>query len=1211
MNNLNNQNIYTLLQTYSSSLIDRDLQAKLEEIKIKLKNEIRKELKIKDGASKLKLVTTDRTNLANVKSIVKKANARLEELRAQLVELEAHLVMVGSVPSSNIDESLSVSSYSTPVVNKAETRNTVRIGELASKVNVTPGKKSTSIPTIDSKDVSRLIPAVRKSASDPKCDINSYVLDAENDSHNIPTPKRFTQKTPDFALRERDDNNDWATKIKIDTTMEAHPGDNHLVSERLASLQKQLIIEQKVKQGAENLLQTISMNPAISKDRKMMSEAQLMLSDAKMKIEYIRMQILKVQAIGTNIDHNASAHSNSENEFSELELRIEDIRYRMTIELAIIEGAKNAIKIMQGLKNLDKKSINEAQLRLFESQQKLDMLKLAFKKRVEEICSKQPLPVMYDHENAGEYHGHKITQLKSELDTIKRIGSLTSSLNYFPNASGIKNGSIGSIPKPIAITGILEVRLLGCQDLLEDISGKDKKEQQLSMIPNHNNNSLISFPSTPTDLKSIVRSFHKSSKIYSFKDEISNEISGILKLDNMFVGQTKWSQYSQKAWDQKFILQLDRSRELEIDIYWKDSRSLCALKFLRLEDFLDNQPHGLILTLEPQGYLFAEIHFLNPIIARKPKLQRQKKIFFKHPGKNFLRPNQMNINVATWGRLMKKALNQHDNNTSMLASPFDNTYNFEKSAKTSIDSQATLLNKMTLPFFIPESPSIKEGDKSTTIAPINDYAVITTSIFDASPNIDSISPSCFTPKISNYDNNSPLYLSSLNFEPVVNENVTADIKPKSTHHHRYGQQRHEVVNLGEWQNIKTSQDVSPYKNVSKTAKVPPLPNMADLNINLNVTAPDSFQNKDDEAKKLTSIFTASNKNDSDFYLPSQKAFTQLTTECKMEDFKFVSVLGRGHFGKVILAQYKISKEYYAIKALKKADIIARDEVESLLSEKRIFEIINRVKHPFLVNLIACFQTHEHVCFLMEYSCGGDLMMHIHTDVFSEFRTCFYAACVVLGLQYLHENKIIYRDLKLDNLLLDKDGYVKMADFGLCKEGIGYGDRTGTFCGTPEFLAPEVLTETSYTRAIDWWGLGVLIFEMLVGESPFPGDDEEEVFDSIVHDEVRYPRFVSTESISIMRKLLRRDPLKRLGSSENDAEEVKCQPFFRDIDWANLLARKIKPPFTPVLKNIEDVSNFDDEFTTEPAILTPAKDRNPLTKADQLYFNHFDYISIIN
>lgn len=171
----------------------------------------------------------------------------------------------------------------------------------------------------------------------------------------------------------------------------------------------------------------------------------------------------------------------------------------------------------------------------------------------------------------------------------------------------------------------------------------------------------------------------------------------------------------------------------------------------------------------------------------------------------------------------------------------------------------------------------------------------------------------------------------------------------------------------------------------------------------------------------------------------------------------------------------------------------------MLSEKRIFETATSVRHPFLVNLFACFQTQQHVCFVMEYACGGDLMMHIHNEVFSEPRTIFYASCVLLGLEFLHKHKIVYRlvdlssiiiksdshspyrDLKLDNLLLDREGYVKIADFGLCKEGIGYGDKTGTFCGTPEFLAPEVLTENTYTRAVDWWGFGVLIFEMLVGE----------------------------------------------------------------------------------------------------------------------------------
>lgn len=326
----------------------------------------------------------------------------------------------------------------------------------------------------------------------------------------------------------------------------------------------------------------------------------------------------------------------------------------------------------------------------------------------------------------------------------------------------------------------------------------------------------------------------------------------------------------------------------------------------------------------------------------------------------------------------------------------------------------------------------------------------------------------------------------------------------------------------------------------------------------------------------------------------------------VDQFRCISVLGRGHFGKVLLAEYKTTKELFAIKALKKGDIISRDEVESLMSEKRIFEAANNVRHPFLVNLFACFQTKDHVCFVMEYAPGGDLMMHIHEEVFSEARTMFYSGCVILGLQYLHEHDIVYRDLKLDNLLLDADGYVKIADFGLCKEGMGFGQKTGTFCGTPEFLAPEVLTETSYTRSVDWWGLGVLIFEMLVGESPFPGDDEEEVFDSIVNDEVRYPRFLSNDSIALMRRLLRKNPERRLGSSQRDAEDIKKQPFYKDMKWESLLNRKLKAPFTPTVKHPEDVSNFDVEFTSEEPILTPPKERRGLSATEQQLFTGFDY-----
>uniref|UniRef100_A0A672J5S2 Protein kinase N3 n=1 Tax=Salarias fasciatus TaxID=181472 RepID=A0A672J5S2_SALFA len=335
----------------------------------------------------------------------------------------------------------------------------------------------------------------------------------------------------------------------------------------------------------------------------------------------------------------------------------------------------------------------------------------------------------------------------------------------------------------------------------------------------------------------------------------------------------------------------------------------------------------------------------------------------------------------------------------------------------------------------------------------------------------------------------------------------------------------------------------------------------------------------------------------------------LLPRMQMEDFKYISVLGRGHFGKVLLVEFKKTGRLYAIKALKKTEIVSRDEVDSLMSEKRIFEMINASRHPFLVQLHGCFQTADHLCFVMEYLPGGDLMIHIHNSVFSEAQTRFYSACVLLGLEFLHLNKIIYRDLKLDNLLMDADGFVKITDFGLCKEGMGHGDRTSTFCGTPEFLAPEVLTDDNYTRAVDWWGLGVLIYEMLVGESPFPGEDEEEVFDSIVNDDVQYPPSLPPDAVGILQKLLKKNPAKRLGAGERDAGEVKGDGFFQSIDWEALLARKATPPFLPAIRDSTDVSNFDGEFTRLQPVLSPPATPSGLSAQQQDAFADFDFCAL--
>uniref|UniRef100_A0A3Q0SWH8 protein kinase C n=1 Tax=Amphilophus citrinellus TaxID=61819 RepID=A0A3Q0SWH8_AMPCI len=798
-------------------------------------------------------------------------------------------------------------------------------------------------------------------------------------------------------------------------------------SSRLAALKRQIDIELKVKQGAENMIQMYSNGS--SKDRKLLATAQQMLQDSKTKIEFIRMQILKAsQASELSFENNDPI-------ISPLDLRVEELCHHAKIEAAVAEGAKNVMKLLGSGKVTEKRAHSEAQARFNESSQKLDLLRYSLEQRLAELPKNHP----------------RSNSIIEEL-------SLLSSPALSPRSSIISTqNQYSTVTKPAALTGTLDVRLMGCQDLLENVPGRSKAASVPlpGWSPSETRSSFISRAN---------RNRGVSSRNLTKSEELSNEISAVLKLDNTVVGQTSWKPVSNQAWDQKFTLELDRSRELEIAVYWRDWRSLCAVKFLRLEDFLDNQRHGMCLYLEPQGMLFAEVTFFNPVIERRPKLQRQKKIFSKQQGKTFLRAPQMNINIATWGRLVRRAI------------PTVSTNSFSPHAAE------------TGPSSLPGSPT-----------PSSD-PLVTKLDFDKEP----------TPGPKRYP-------------------TPDDIREPQVHH-----------------------------------RVP---------------------DKEEE-----------------------QVWEEEPFHFSLQDFKCVAVLGRGHFGKVLLAEYKITGEMFAIKALKKGDIVARDEVDSLMCEKRIFETVNSVRHPFLVNLFACFQTQEHVCFVMEYAAGGDLMMHIHADVFSEPRAVFYAACVVLGLQFLHDHKIVYRDLKLDNLLLDTEGYVKIADFGLCKEGMGFRDRTSTFCGTPEFLAPEVLTETSYTRAVDWWGLGVLIFEMLVGESPFPGDDEEEVFDSIVNDEVRYPRFLSTEAISIMRRLLRRSPERRLGAGERDAEEVKKHLFFRTIDWTALLAKKVKPPFVPTIQGNNDVSNFDDEFTSEAPILTPPREPRVLCSEEQNLFSDFDYIA---
>ncbi|KIR30282.1 AGC/PKC protein kinase [Cryptococcus deuterogattii 99/473] len=341
-------------------------------------------------------------------------------------------------------------------------------------------------------------------------------------------------------------------------------------------------------------------------------------------------------------------------------------------------------------------------------------------------------------------------------------------------------------------------------------------------------------------------------------------------------------------------------------------------------------------------------------------------------------------------------------------------------------------------------------------------------------------------------------------------------------------------------------------------------------------------------------------------LPPQPPVMTRKRKVGLDDFNFLAVLGKGNFGKVMLAEEKTSSNLYAIKVLKKEFIIENDEVESTQSEKRVFLAAAQERHPFLLGLHSCFQTETRVYFVMEYISGGDLMLHIQKKQFTLRQAKFYACEVLLALQYFHSKGIIYRDLKLDNILLTLDGHVKVADYGLCKEEMWFGKTTSTFCGTPEFMAPEILLEQRYGRAVDWWAFGVLTYEMLLGQSPFRGEDEDEIFDAILEDEPLYPITMPRDAVSLLQRLLTRDPIRRLGAGEGDAEEIKQHLFFRDVNFDDVYHKRIPPPYFPVIGSATDTSNFDQEFTREQPTLTPV--HTQLSEADQKEFAGFSWIA---
>jgi len=310
----------------------------------------------------------------------------------------------------------------------------------------------------------------------------------------------------------------------------------------------------------------------------------------------------------------------------------------------------------------------------------------------------------------------------------------------------------------------------------------------------------------------------------------------------------------------------------------------------------------------------------------------------------------------------------------------------------------------------------------------------------------------------------------------------------------------------------------------------------------------------------------------------------------VEDFELLRVLGKGSFGKVFLVRLGVTGAVYAMKVLKKSEVVRRRQVEHTKAERRI---MGGVDHPFIVSLRFAFQSSDNLYMVTDYCRGGELFFHLKKmRTFPETMVRFYAAELVCALSHLHSVDVVYRDLKPENVLLDEEGHVKITDFGLSKDEVADSNGATTFCGTPEYLAPEMLinrkTRKGYGKAVDWWSLGTLVFEMLTGWPPFYDKSLRRMCEHILRADLRFPPgcSASAEARDLIRQLLRRDPARRLGSGDAGADDIRAHPFFASLDWDALARRELKPPFCPRVESDTDIANFDTTFTAEPAVLTP-------------------------
>ncbi|XP_003396592.1 ribosomal protein S6 kinase beta-1-like [Bombus affinis] len=371
---------------------------------------------------------------------------------------------------------------------------------------------------------------------------------------------------------------------------------------------------------------------------------------------------------------------------------------------------------------------------------------------------------------------------------------------------------------------------------------------------------------------------------------------------------------------------------------------------------------------------------------------------------------------------------------------------------------------------------------------------------------------------------------------------------------------------------------------------------------------DIVENREDEYNHTTNVNTILESDNLERVQLSEQNVNAGQEKTGPQDFELCKILGEGGYGKVFQVKKVTGKDkgsIFAMKVLRKASIIRNQKDTAHTKAER--NILEAVKHPFIVNLMYAFQTGGKLYLILEYLCGGELFTYLDREgIFLEDTACFYLSEIILALQHLHNQGIIYRDLKPENILLDGEGHVKLTDFGLCKEHIEEGTVTHTFCGTIEYMAPEILTRSGHGKAVDWWSLGALMFDMLTGMPPFTGDDRRKTIEKILRGKLCLPLYLTPDAKDLIRKLLKRQVSQRLGSGPDDAEQIMNHNFFKHIKWQDVISRKLEPPFKPSLKSADDTSQFDEQFTATVPVDSPVE--STLSESANMIFQGFTYVA---